>query len=292
MAVEEENNEVTETEEVAPVAEVEQEEEAKAPESEAETTEQIPEVEEDEVIVTFGNEETPPPEEKQEAPEWVKDLRKKNREQAKELRQAKEKLKSLQNTEDKPVALGAKPTLESCDYDEELYSKEIDLWYDSKKKHDETLQKQKQEQDDQAKAWNQKLENYEEAKTKLKVKDFDEAEETVLESLSETHQGIILQGAENAALVIYAIGKNPELSAELSSIKDPVKFAFAVAKMESKLKVTSRKAPPKPEKTVISSAGSSSAVDSTLERLRTEAAKTGDHSKVIAYKNEQKRKNA
>jgi hypothetical protein len=94
----------------------------------------------------------------------------------------------------------------------------------------------------------------------------------------------VLQGADNPALVIYALGRNPKKAKELSEIKDPVKFAFAVAKLEKDLKVTNRKAAPPPERVVSGTGRSSGAVDSTLERLRTEAAKSGDFTKVIQYK--------
>jgi hypothetical protein len=63
-----------------------------------------------------------------------------------------------------------------------------------------------------------------------------------------------------------------------------VKFAFAVAKLEKDLKVTNRKAAPPPEKIVSGTGRSSGAVDSTLERLRAEAEKTGNMTKVIQYK--------
>jgi hypothetical protein len=77
---------------------------------------------------------------------------------------------------------------------------------------------------------------------------------------------------------------------ELSSIKDPVKFAFAVAKLETQLKVSNRKAAPPPEKVVKGTGRVSGSVDSTLERLREEAAKSGDMSKVIAYKRQMRAK--
>ena len=94
----------------------------------------------------------------------------------------------------------------------------------------------------------------------------------------------MLQGADNPALVIYALGKNPKKAKELADIKDPVKFAFAVAKLEKELKVTNRRAAPPPERVVSGTGRSSGAVDSTLERLREDAARTGNMTKVIAYK--------
>jgi hypothetical protein len=89
--------------------------------------------------------------------------------------------------------------------------------------------------------------------------------------------------------VIYALGKNPKKAKELAQIDDPVKFAFAVAKLESQLKISNRKAATRPEKQVSATAPIKGAVDSTLERLREEAARTGNMDKVMAYKRAQKR---
>ena len=101
-------------------------------------------------------------------------------------------------------------------------------------------------------------------------------------------QGVMIQGAEDSALVIYALGKNLEQAKELAKIDDPVKFAFAVARLESKLKITSRKAATRPEGKISATASSAGAVDSTLERLREEASKSGNMDKVMAYKRAQK----
>ena len=103
-----------------------------------------------------------------------------------------------------------------------------------------------------------------------------------------TQQGIIVQGADNPALVVYALGKNPKKAKELASITDPVKFAIAVGKLETQLKVTNRKAPPPPEKTLQGTGPKSGAVDSTLERLRADAEKTGDYTKVLQYKRQKR----
>jgi hypothetical protein len=97
-------------------------------------------------------------------------------------------------------------------------------------------------------------------------------------------QGMIVQGADNAALVVYALGKNPKKAKELASITDPVKFAFAVAKLETQLKISNRKAQTSPERKISGTGRPSGAVDSTLDRLRADAEKTGDYSKVFQYK--------
>ena len=237
----------------------------------------------DEVIITIGNEK--PKEEDQHAPEWVREVRKANRELQRENRELKAKLTV---PAEKAVALAAKPKLEDFDYDSDKYEAALGDWLDVKRKADDQEKKQRDDQDAQQKAWQERLDNYGKAKSALKVSDYDDAEGIVQESLSTTQQGIILQGAENPALVIYALGKSQKTAKDLAAITDPVKFAFAVAKLESQLKVTPKKSPPPPEKTVQGTARISGTTDSTLDRLRAEAEKTGDMSKVIAYK-QQKR---
>lgn len=245
----------------------------------------------DEVIVSIG-EESPPQEEKESAPEWVRELRKNYRELQREKRELEARLTTSQKAEEKPLSLGAKPTLEQFDYDAEQFEGALEQWYENKRKVQEQDNAKKAEQQKAEQDWQNTLKNYGSLKSQLKVKDYDDAEHVVLESLNETKQGIILHGAKNPALVVYALGKNPQKVKELASIDDPVKFAIAIGGLEKELKVTSRKtaSPPPPESKVRGSAPISGAVDSTLERLREEAARSGDHSKVFAYKQQLKRK--
>lgn len=244
--------------------------------------EAAPEDEPDEVIVTIGEEK--PPEEEQHAPDWVREVRKANRELQKENRELKAKL----TQPEKMAQLGKKPTLEEHDFDAEKYEAELEKWYDAKRQVDAQESKQRDEQAAQAKAWQERLDSYGTAKTSLKVPDFADAEDAAREVLSVTQQGIILQGATNPALVVYALGKNPKTAKELGDIKDPVKFAFAIAKLETQLKTTTKKSPPPPERQVQGSARISGTTDSTLDRLRAEAEKTGDMSKVLAYKRQKR----
>lgn len=245
-----------------------------------------------EVVITIG-EEAPPTEDEEtaSAPEWVRELRKSHRQLQREKRELEEKLKAKEEgVENKPtLELAPKPTLETCDYDSEEYEKALEDWYTKKRLYDEAQATEAAKREAEAKAWTDKLEGYQQAKAKLKVKDFEEAEDFARETLNVTQQGIIIQGSDNPAMLIYALGKNPAKAKELASIVDPVKYAFAVAKLETQLKVTNRKAPP-PERTLSGSSGAiSGSVDSTLERLRAEAEKTGDYTKVIQYRNQKRR---
>ena len=240
----------------------------------------------EEVVVSIG-EDAPPPEDHTPAPEWVRELRKTNRELQRQNRELQSKLQ-VQPTETKPVAIGAKPKLEDHDYDADKYEEALTDWFERKRQADDVNAKQQAEVMNQQKAWQAKLDGYGKAKAELRVRDYEDAEAVAQEVFSITQQGVILQGAENPALVVYALGKNPKKAKELAEVSDPVKFAFAVAKLEKELKVTNRRAAPAPERIVSGTGRSSGAVDSTLERLREEAARTGNMTKVIQYR-QQKR---
>lgn len=242
--------------------------------------------EDDEVIVSIG-EEAPPPEENQQAPGWVRELRKQHRDLQRKNRELEAKLQTTQ-TETKPGALGKKPTLDDYDYDADKFEAALTDWYERKRQADAELDKTRQAEEAQKQSWQDKLNSYSKAKAGLKVRDFEDAEATVSELLSVTQQGVVLQGADNPALVIYALGKNAKKAAEIAKIDDPVKFAFAVAKLEKELKVTNRKAAPAPERTISGTGRVSGAVDSTLERLRADAEKTGDYTKVMQYRKQKR----
>lgn len=250
------------------------------------------EADDGDMVVSIGDE-SPDPEEEdtqqnQPAPQWVKDLRKAHRELQRQHRELQQKLTTAEPKRT-AQAVGKKPKLEDHDYDAEAFEAALESWYDRKRAADAEAEKAKRAEEEQAKAWQGRLDAYGKAKAALKVKDYEDAEAIAQETFSEVQQGIMLQGADNPALVVYALGKNTRRAKELAAIEDPVKFAFAVAKLEKELKVTTRKPPPAPEP-VVKGTGRASSVDSTLERLRNEALKTGDMSKVMAYKRSRQQK--
>lgn len=244
----------------------------------------------DEVVVTIGDAaQTEEEKELEQAPAWVKELRKTNREQARKIREL-EKTNAEKAQARQEETLGPKPTMADpdIDYDATKFEAALIKWNEQKRIADQKATDAQAAEKKSQDAWAEKLNEYGTAKAKLKVKDFAEAEAVALESLNQVQQGIVVQGAENAALVIYALGKNPAKLKELNAITDPVKFAFAVAKLEKDLKLTTRKAPPPPEKMVSGSAPKSGVVDSQLDRLRAEAEKTGDYTKVSAYRRQKR----
>lgn len=248
----------------------------------------------DGVVVTIGDEQPPAEEGEQSAPAWVKDLRKANRQKDRELREKDAEIARLRGAgqQAQAVVLGTKPTLESCDFDGDKFEAELTAWHDRKRTVEQQAQ-QAQEAETKARTeWQKRLDAFATGKTALKVKDYDDAEASVQEQFNVVQQGVILDGAENAALLVYALGKNPKKAAELAAITNPVRFAFAVAKLEAQLKVTERKAAPVPERTLRSSAPNGAFNDKQLENLRQQGLESGDMSKYFAAKRAAQEKRA
>jgi hypothetical protein len=228
--------------------------------------------------VSIGEEE-PEPNPHVPAPAWVKEMRKENRELKRQLRQVQRAA-----TAQPPIELGEKPTLEKLDYDTNRYEEELAAWYVKKLKIDEQAAQIKEQEKAQARSWQEKLGAYERAKLTLGAEDFEDAEAVILSNFDVAQQSIIISGAKDAALLVYALGKNPTKAKTLAAIKDPVQFAFAAAHLEAQLKVSDKKPATLPETRVSGNGRVSGGTDATLERLRSEAERTGDYTKVIAYK--------
>jgi hypothetical protein len=247
------------------------------------------EAEADEVVVTIGDAPVEQEEPEGRAPEWVRDLRKTNRELVRKLRERDAEFDRLKGVAAAPatVTLGPKPTLEGADFDGDKFAEQLEAWHARKRQADEQAAAVQRQEDEARAAWQVKLTAYGAAKAALKVRDYEDAEAVAQETLSVVQQGIILNGAKNPALLVYALGKSPAKAKELAAITDPVKFAFAAAEVETQLKTTPRKSAPPPEQRLRSSAAGASATMGTnrkLEALREAGLKSGDMNEYLAAK--------
>lgn len=234
---------------------------------------------EDEFEVSFGDEAAPASESET---GLVKHLRNQLREKSKELEQVRKATPSPQKIE-----VGDKPTLAGCEYDEERYEADLDAWKERKAASERAETEGQKVQRQAQEAWQRDYEGYQQKRSALTFPDVDEVEAVATASLNEVQQAVIVRAADNPAQLLYALGKHPAKLGELSAITDPLKLAVAVAKLEGALKVTQRRKAPDPEHIERGSAPVSKGKDATLERLEKEAARTGDRTKVIAYKKQQ-----
>lgn len=245
--------------------------------------------EDEEFVITVGDEEPEPSDDDdfsgKPAPTWVKDLRKKEREARKRIKELEAQVQQAKPTE-KPIEVGPKPKLADFDYDEDQFESAVEQWHE-RKRQVEQQQAAKQAEEEQAQqAWQAKMQSYEERRQNVasKVRDFEEVEEAAKDKLTATQQGILIHAAENPELILYHLGKNPKKAQELSEITDPIQFAFAAAKLDSQMKIQTRKPSTQPERKPSGSAGLSGVVDQKLAQLEAKAAKTGDRTELIKYK--------
>lgn len=246
----------------------------------------------DELVISIGEEAAEPAEEDPTLnTPAIRQIRQAHKETTRALRALERKNRELEQrlaspaaNEPQAVVVGDKPTMESCGYDEEKFVADVEAWHARKREVEEQERTRANAQKASKEAWDAKLNDYGKAKAALKVKDFEEAEEVARDVLSVTQQGVILNGADNPAMLVYALGNNPKKAKELAAITDPVKFAFAVAKLETQLKVTPRKVAPIPERQIRGSAVLPAVGAAQLEALRVKAQQTGNYDAYYAAK--------
>lgn len=260
----------------------EQEPELDETDNETGEDEEKPE-EDDELVVSFG--EDPEPEPEEDAPALPNKLRKLLRESEREKKALQRQLEQREAGVSEAPKLGDKPTLSDCDFDEAEFEQKLDAWKDQKRKIEEVEGKKRQEEESQNAIWQSKLKSYNDGKAAMPVKDFQESEQEILDNFSQVQQSIIVKGSSNAAMMIYGLGKNAKLLKELAAKKDPVEFAWAAAQLEAKMstKDTSKRIPA-PEKTVSGGSRLSGGSSDQLEKLKEKARQSGDYSAYFAAK--------
>lgn len=265
--------------------------------SDKESKETSEEQEPDDITVTIGDEKSEEDQEQEEVSrdpsglvnklrKNIRDLKKQNFKLKKQHRESQDTAGSVSSQNKTVEAPGKKPTLEDYDYDTEQFENGLSSWFEKKRAADEQLAKEKDKEKQIELSWQEKLNRYEQSKQslKVKVKDFEEAEYLAEELLSTTQRGILISAFKDPALIKYALFKNQKKMEEISKIDDPIDFAIAIKEVEVQLKVNTIKKPPAPEKVLAGNSGTASSVNSTLERLRDEASRTGDYTKLHMYK--------
>lgn len=222
-------------------------------------------------------------EEDEKAPGWVKDLRKRYREEQKARRQIEEELAKLKGGEpaEKPLT---KPKLEDYDYDAEQYEAAVDKYIAAKADHDRKQAQVKAQQEEAAKEWEAVQKRYAEGKSKLPADKMEEAEAEVISVLSPNRQAMLMDIADDSALLAYALGSNPETLRKVASIKNDARFIKELTKIEMNIKAAPKKTAPPPERTISGSGRTPGATASNLERMKADANKSGDWTSYLAAK--------
>lgn len=267
-----------------------------APESEVVDKEKA----EEEFVVSIGEEtaeQATPPEK---LPGWMRALTKNHRNVVSEnnrLRKEIEQLKTAGRPAEVAPKLRAEPTLEDHDFDSDKFKADLGAWYKEKSRlerdAEEAERARKQAEDGERQQWQSRLQQHEKSAKELPVRNYQEAEETVFGQLDQTQQGIVINYSDNSALLTYALHGNPAKLQDLAAIKDPGRFIREMTKLESQLKTSKRRPSTAPESRVEHVAsGKPTTSNAGLEKLRAEAARTGNWTKVMQYKREMKQRAA
>lgn len=196
------------------------------------------------------------------APHWVKELRKgfdRAKKENMELRRQLEELhaKPAEQSPATQEALPAKPTLESCEYDEAKFEQAVTDWHEKKSRVDQVQKQQQQQQQEYQQRFKQRVEAHQQRAAKLPVKDYAEMEEVARAEVSDLHKEILIHAAdEGSELIAYALGKNQQLRQRLAAEKDPIRAAYMLGQMSRDVRLAPKpKQTPKPEPEVRGGAG-------------------------------------
>ena len=293
MSIEDLRTELDEEDNIDPIEDNQEDGNQEDPEEtqDDETSQSDDETSDDEEFVITAGDETPEPSGEDDehhgkpAPAWVKDLRKQSREDKKRIKELEAQVQQAKPAE-KPIEVGPKPKLSDFDYDEDQFESAVEQWHERKRQVEQQQAAKRAEEEQAQQTWQSKMQSYEERRQTVaaKVRDFEEVEEAAKDKLTPTQQGILIHAAENPELIMYHLGKHPNKAKELAEITDPIQFAFAAAKLDSQMKIQTRKPSTQPERKPSGSAGLAGAVDQKLAQLEAKAAKTGDRTELIKYK--------
>jgi hypothetical protein len=218
----------------------------------------------------------------------IKEFRKAFKETSKKNRELEAKIKELEapHQADQQPRYLAKPTLEGCEYDAEAYEAELLHWAAMQRRLQDDVISNQLKKESEEREWQGRVSKYEHDKSKLKVSDFDSAEDAVLEMLSIPQQSLILKYCKDPARMVFAIGNAKEKAKELGKIQDPIQFALALQDIERDMKVTKRQSI-EPEKRLNFGTGTvkhGAKNTAHLEKLMEKAIETGDFTDVARYK--------
>jgi hypothetical protein len=231
----------------------------------------------EETLVTFADEEAAPASEDNSS--VIRGLRQANRVMAKKL-SAFERANQPQ-----PVEVGPEPTLADCEYDEALFAVKIKAHLAQVAKAEAQKAELESRAEAEARKNQERVEAYKADKARLRVADYETAEEEVEAALPTQIMAMLMRTKQPAAL-IYGLARSPDKLAALSALNpstELVEAALMLGEMGAKLKMETRRTAA-PERRITGNTGFAPSTDKELARLEKEADRTGDRTALAAYR--------
>lgn len=241
-------------------------------------------------IFLDGEEDAAPPAPKDSAA-WAR-MRKAEQEAKAEAARLKRELEAAKASTTTGAASdpGPEPTIESCDYDEALLKARLREYDRNVAQHEAEKAKAAERATQQHREAQGRVDAYNVARVEALAKypGYEAAETTVGSALTADRLDVLVRNAGNLTRVVYALGQRPELLEKFARETDRDRLVAELVKLEVSMKERKKgtQAPP-PERSP-RGAGAPGADNSTLERLRAKAEKTGDYTEVNAWKRKQR----
>ena len=217
--------------------------------------------------------------EPEEEPHLAKKLRAEVRERNKRIKELEARLAP------KPVDIGKKPDLwEDCEGDPDKFEADLLAWTERKRQAEQAERSQTEQQTTQQQAFEKKNIAYRANAAKMGMRDIEKYEQSVIDSLGADYLGAIVRYADDPAKVVAGLGRNSHILDKIADESDPVIRLKLMFQLEKQM-VIKRKGAADPEAgTILKGTANVSGGDKALEKLEKDAERTGDRSKLIAYK--------
>ncbi|QDZ07464.1 hypothetical protein FPZ24_08200 [Sphingomonas panacisoli] len=152
-----------------------------------------------------------------------------------------------------PIEVGPKPTLESCEYDEDKFEAALDAWKETKRASESQAEEQKKRQDAQQREFQDLQVKYQASRASLPIKqeEFDAADAAVRAALPEQVIMGLAKYVDNPAKVVAALGRYPAQLSKIADEPDMLKQIFMLRDLEKNVKTSTRTPPPPPERDTI-----------------------------------------
>ncbi len=211
----------------------------------------------------------------------IKKIRQSNRNKDKRIKELEKQLAEI-NQPKVEDELGKKPDLEDFDYDQDAFSDALLEWNAKKQEIESKQAAQKEAEEAINQAFMEKLERFNDQRSKVKNDDYEVVEQHTRDQLGELRTNILIHLSEDPARDFYRIGKNTEKLKQLADIKDDTKFVYELGKLHNSGNTKMAKTP-KPEKRVKGTAPRSNR-DAKLQAIFEKAQASGDFTEYHRYR--------
>jgi hypothetical protein len=223
-------------------------------------------------------------------PEGVRNLRSWGRTEKERADRAEAELARLKGGGD---AVGEKPKLDDYWDRPDEYERDLTAWLERSREQDKRQQAKQEQRQRQAEAWQRQQSAFDTGYSGIRAPGKDAALALVDDSFPGEQRAYLIKAAgDKAPAFMYALGNAPEKRAQLKALAKEgawAEFIAAAAIMATEVTMKRQRPSTQPYEAPRGQGGAARG-DQRLARLEREANASGDFSKVVAYRRQQREK--